>query len=43
MIIASVLNVSLDILFVAGFGWGVAGAAIATVIAQSFFRCLLFP
>ena len=36
MIIASVLNVSLDILFVAGFGWGVAGAAIATVIAQSF-------
>ena len=27
---------SLDILFVAGFGWGVAGAAIATVIAQSF-------
>lgn len=36
MIIASVLNVSLDILFVAGLGWGVAGAAIATVIAQSF-------
>ncbi len=36
MIIASVLNVSLDLLFVAGFGWGVAGAAIATVIAQSF-------
>ena len=36
MIIASVLNVVLDILFVAGFGWGVAGAAIATVIAQSF-------
>ena len=36
MIIASVLNISLDILFVAGFGWGVAGAAIATVIAQSF-------
>ena len=36
MIIASVLNISLDILLVAGFGWGVAGAAIATVIAQSF-------
>ena len=44
MIIASVLNVSLDILFVAGFGWGVAGAAIATVIAQSFSAvyCFLF-
>ena len=36
MIIASALNVSLDIFFVAGFRWGVAGAAIATVIAQCF-------
>ena len=36
MILASVINVSLDFLFVAGFGWGVAGAAIATVIAQGF-------
>lgn len=36
MIIASVLNVGLDILFVAGFGWGVAGAAGATIIAQCF-------
>ena len=30
------LNVGLDLLFVAVFGWGVAGAAVATVIAQGF-------
>ncbi len=34
MIIASVTNVVLDILFVWPFGWGIAGAVIATVIAQ---------
>ena len=34
MIVASVVNVALDILFVMGFQWGVAGAAVATVIAQ---------
>lgn len=32
--IASVLNIVLDLLFVIAFGWGVAGVAIATVIAQ---------
>ncbi|MBQ2934667.1 MAG: MATE family efflux transporter [Lachnospiraceae bacterium] len=32
--IASVCNIVLDILFVAGFGWGIRGAAIATVLAQ---------
>lgn len=36
MIFAAGINVGLDLLFVAGFGWGVAGAAIATVIAQTF-------
>lgn len=36
MIVAAVINVGLDLLFVAGFGWGVAGAAIATVTAQAF-------
>ena len=36
MILAAVINISLDLLFVAGFGWGVAGAAIATVLAQGF-------
>lgn len=36
MIIAATINIILDIIFVAGFHWGVAGAAIATVIAQLF-------
>lgn len=36
MIIAALLNVVLDILFVAGLNLGVAGAAAATVIAQTF-------
>lgn len=34
LIISSVTNVALDILFVAGFQWGVAGVAWATFIAQ---------
>lgn len=34
MIIASLINIGLDLLFVLVFEWGVAGAAIATVIAQ---------
>lgn len=36
MVIAALMNVVLDILFVAGFGWGVAGAAAATIIGQTF-------
>lgn len=32
--ISSVMNLVLDLVFVIVFGWGVAGAAIATVIAQ---------
>lgn len=35
LIIATVLNIGLDIWFVAGLGLGVAGVALATVIAQS--------
>lgn len=35
MAIASIVNIGLDYLFVAGFGWGVAGAAAATAIAQA--------
>ena len=45
MILASVINISLDLLFVGAFGWGVAGAAIATVLAQGFsavYCCLLY-
>lgn len=34
MIIASLTNIVLDILFVFGFHWGIAGAAAATLIAQ---------
>jgi putative MATE family efflux protein len=36
LIISTFLNIFLDILFVLGFKWGVAGAAWATVIAQAF-------
>ncbi|MDL2319090.1 MATE family efflux transporter [Eubacteriales bacterium OttesenSCG-928-A19] len=35
IIVSSLLNVALDLLFVGGFGWGVAGAAVATVLSQA--------
>ncbi|MCJ7833976.1 MATE family efflux transporter [Cuneatibacter sp. NSJ-177] len=35
LLISSILNVALDCLFVIVFHWGVAGAAVATVIAQA--------
>jgi len=35
LLIAAVLNIGLDLLFVAGFGWSVAGAAAATDISQA--------
>lgn len=34
MVLASLTNVGLDLLFVLVFGWGIAGAAAATLIAQ---------
>ena len=34
IVVAALLNVVLDLLFVVGFHWGIAGAAIATVISQ---------
>lgn len=42
LMFSSVLNMGLDLLFVAVFRWGVAGAAIATVLTQgvSFLLCL---
>ena len=42
MVVAALINIGLDLLFVAVFGWGVGGAAAATVIAQlfSFLFCL---
>lgn len=43
LILSSLVNVALDLLFVAGFQWGVRGAALATVIAQglSVLLCLV--
>ncbi len=35
LLISSAINIALDLLFVASFGWGVAGAAAATVISQA--------
>lgn len=35
LILSSVINVVLDLLFVRSFGWGVFGVAIATIIAQA--------
>ena len=44
LIISSVINFALDMLFVAVFSWGVAGAAAATVISQaiSALLCLVY-
>lgn len=36
LIVSTFLNIFLDILFVLGFKWGIAGAAWATVVAQAF-------
>ena len=42
MVIAALLNIGLDLLFVFAFHWGIAGAAIASVTSQlvSFLYCL---
>ncbi len=42
--IAAVLNVILDLIFVLGFGWAAAGAALATVLSQtlSFLLAVVF-
>ena len=44
LVISSALNIVLDILFIAGIPMGVAGAALATVLAQviSGVLCLLY-
>lgn len=44
LLISSLLNIGLDLLFVAVFRWGVAGAAAATDIAQaaSFFAAYVY-
>lgn len=35
LVVASVVNIGLDLLFVVTFDWGVAGAAFATIISQA--------
>ena len=35
MLVASVINIVLDIVFVAYFHWGIAGAAFATILSQT--------
>ena len=44
LVVSCFINIGFDCLFVYVFGWGVFGAAIATLIAQflSGFACLLF-
>lgn len=49
MVIGAAVNISLDLLFVVGFHWGIVGAAVATLIGQassllySAFRLLRVP
>lgn len=40
ILITTVLNIGLDLLFIVGFGWGIEGAARATVIAQGIGMCI---
>ena len=44
LVFSSLLNIGLDILFIVGFGQGIRGAAVATVIAQgiSAVLCLFY-
>ena len=42
LLLAAALNVVLDLLFVAGFGMGVAGVSLATVIAQAISAIFCF-
>ena len=39
MTLSSFCNIALDLLFVFGFGWGIQGAAAATVLAQILAAC----
>lgn len=41
LIVASLLNIVFDLLFVAVFRWGIAGAALATVLAESISAVLV--
>ena len=41
LIICSVMNIVLDLVFVRNFHWGIAGVAIATILAQGFSAVLV--
>lgn len=40
ILITTVLNIVLDLLFIVGFGWGIEGAARATIISQGIGMCI---
>ena len=44
LVIACIMNIILDVVFIAGFGMGVEGAGYATVLSQIFsaFACILY-
>lgn len=42
LIISSIINILLDILFIGGFKWGVGSAALATIISQFISAILCF-
>ncbi len=42
LILSSILNVILDLVFVRGLGFGVSGAAIATILSQLVSGCVCF-
>lgn len=44
MIVATIVNIGLDLLFVIVFGWGIEGVALATLIAQAgaFFSAVIY-
>ena len=41
VLVSSVLNIALDALMVYGFGWGVAGAAAATLVSQALMTAFI--
>ena len=41
LLLSSAVNIALDILFIGGFGWGVAGASAATAISKVVSWCIL--
>ncbi len=41
LVVSSLLNVGLDLLFVVKFHWGIAGAAYATIIAEAVSACMV--